>query len=120
MSSYLRFEITDSLLSLLSLSAQMPSIPCLLGRHDKTCRGCADRGHLAAAESTHTPGPRSGPRALVALPALAHVVAWTAALLDAHFVGLAMQPAGRKVDPDLSYQQHLGPFAGLQKKTWRT
>lgn len=35
--------------------------------------------------------------AVVELPPLAAVVAWAATLLDAHFVGLAMQPAGRAV-----------------------
>lgn len=75
------------------------SVSCLMLISQGHFCGCANVSGYAAAECTHAPGPRAAPRALVALPPLAHVVAWTAALLDAHFVGLAMQPAGRQVGP---------------------
>ncbi len=58
---------------------------------DTTLAGGAEGSHAAP------PAPPPAPRPLVALPPLAHVVAWAAALLDAHFVGLATQPAGRTV-----------------------
>ena len=89
--------------------------PCSLHELGRTPAGCAEQSLRAAAECTPAPGRRSTTRALVALPPLAHVVAWTAALLDAHFVSLAMQPAGRKVWPDFrSAKAHLRPSPGTE------